>query len=1138
MTEVKKRKLRRHKRTWSRHAAAARARAGALLGINYDYLRTTCPQLPQTGYLSRAKILEGAVAEIRSLQEEIRYLNETMMTTWRANGVQGPRLPELIPVGSHGHQETREWNENRFLQPDLTVHSRGENQLPLLQPGSVQIIDVRSGGELLRPDIEPTDQPESLQIIDVRGGSELLQVDPSLTDQVRSGKQLELSTLESGQVTRGRGGDEANVLVKGSAALAHARGGGSQERQGDDHPEVVVLWQGAVKLPVQAVPPSTRPFLAGSPPLEERSWMPTQAGVSWKSGPEKINLFSSTLERVSSSPVKRTLVSPITLEIPNTSSGVTREDDMFPMDLTCRRRPLKEMLRECLMRASPPKPTPGGKSQRESSTRPPPPLSGDSFMNLPVHEIVKSLQPPQPPEEVTPTVRDSMISGVKEVMLNTPVTNVDNGGSRLMTSVATRTCLWSPAEDLKWPSSPPLTRGPMTSSLGDPGQVTSPSLATPSLTVTAQPTRTLRVAKWVGDLEGQRREESLEYGPVKNQDMDISVVEETKDDENSLVEVDVDLVKETGFTINIVRDEVEDITIQAETDKTEDNKMVVDVAESIVTSDEISGKTVDAEKQGEETELQFVPESITKEYVEEELDVKKMSEDKPEEREHQHRLIEDTKVKIETSKDLEQKKEVGDLKTQPKTITPWPKYIYSHRGNIEDDNEDIFTWPSSPTSQLLPGKSVLASTIPWIEVLSNDDAVRTNSIDSEEEGKGEAKETDEKDEREEIETFKTTKAEVRSAYVAIRKLRFPGLRLIGKTLKQKQKKKTKRSKTKWILHPDSKDKDWIPPRTGKKKLKAPAKIKLVKRRPVSDDEDDLWQQNNCPNYRQPSQRQKWAGTTVKTQSELMKFYKSLQELGMEEEKRVQEERLKEERLEAQSGVMTTSTPGDGDEDRRDLRDGIDGSISEVREEASPRRQRCLRCSGSDGRTGEAPAGRQLNEQERWESLETDLEEAKVDVEEDSIMEGPDNADSITTVNVGDIVDKDTEKDSREESIPIGEEKAGRGGEADFKEKVGRGGEADFEEGGEVPGGGECSGEGGSPGESRRTAGEGKNDEEVETIKINRSPSLNAATECGQNIQASASSTPLLPFRLCSLSPTTTCPRRSGTTCPREPSKIS
>ena len=145
------------KGAWSRHAAATRARSAALLGNNYDYLRSTCPQLPQAGYLPRAKILEGAVAEIRSLQGEIRFLNETMTATWRANGVLGPRLPELIPVESHGHQETREWNENRFHQPDPKVHVRGENQPPLLQSGSVQIIDVRSEGELLRPDIEPPD---------------------------------------------------------------------------------------------------------------------------------------------------------------------------------------------------------------------------------------------------------------------------------------------------------------------------------------------------------------------------------------------------------------------------------------------------------------------------------------------------------------------------------------------------------------------------------------------------------------------------------------------------------------------------------------------------------------------------------------------------------------------------------------------------------------------------------------------------------------------------------------------------------------------------------------------------------------------------------------------------------------------
>ena len=429
----------------------------------------------------------------------------------------------------------------------------------------------------------------------------------------------------------------------------------------------------------------------------------------------------------------------------------------------------------------------------------------------------------------------------------------------------------------------------------------------------------------MGDLESQRRREGGKYSPVKNQDVDISIVEETKDDENSLVKVDadlvkgtgvdnstsllniaIDLVKETGFTINLVRDEIEDIANQVETDKTEDNKMVVDVTESVVTSDEVPEKTVDAEKQGEEAEPKSVTESIAGEYIEEEPDMKKMSEDKPEGREHQNRLIEDTKekkdmslgdqVKKETGRDLEQKKEVGDLKTQPKTIVPWPRYIYSHEGNIEDDDEDIFTWSRSPTPQLPPENSVLASTIPWIEVLSKGDAERPNSIeklplfgsDSEEEGKGEVKRIDEEEGREKVETLETIKAEVRRAYVAIRRLRLPGLRFAGKTVKQKKKKKIKRSKTKWVLHPDAKDEDWVPPRTGKMP-KVPAKIKLIKRRPISDDEDDLWRQNNCPNHLQPSQRQKWDGTNIKTQSELMKFYKGLQEIGMEEKRRVQEE---------------------------------------------------------------------------------------------------------------------------------------------------------------------------------------------------------------------------------------------------------
>ena len=41
-----------------------------------------------------------------------------------------PDFLKLIPVESHGHQETREWNENRFHQPDPKVHLRGEKPTP------------------------------------------------------------------------------------------------------------------------------------------------------------------------------------------------------------------------------------------------------------------------------------------------------------------------------------------------------------------------------------------------------------------------------------------------------------------------------------------------------------------------------------------------------------------------------------------------------------------------------------------------------------------------------------------------------------------------------------------------------------------------------------------------------------------------------------------------------------------------------------------------------------------------------------------------------------------------------------------------------------------------------------------------
>ena len=88
-------------------------------------------------------------------------------------------------------------------------------------------------------------------------------------------------------------------------------------------------------------------------------------------------------------------------------------------------------------------------------------------------------------------------------------------------------------------------------------------------------------------------------------------------------------------------------------------------------------------------------------------------------------------------------------------------------------------------------------------------------------------------------------------------LRLQGWKIREKAFKQKQKRKKK--KTKWMFEKDREDKDWKPPRSRRKKMKAPPRIKLVRRRPISDDEEETE-----PSYRQPLQRRAWAGDKSQT----------------------------------------------------------------------------------------------------------------------------------------------------------------------------------------------------------------------------------------------------------------------------------
>ena len=55
----------------STYTAEARRQAAARVAANYNYLRSNCPLLPQTGYIARTRILQGAVDQIKILQQEI-----------------------------------------------------------------------------------------------------------------------------------------------------------------------------------------------------------------------------------------------------------------------------------------------------------------------------------------------------------------------------------------------------------------------------------------------------------------------------------------------------------------------------------------------------------------------------------------------------------------------------------------------------------------------------------------------------------------------------------------------------------------------------------------------------------------------------------------------------------------------------------------------------------------------------------------------------------------------------------------------------------------------------------------------------------------------------------------------------------
>ena len=1035
------------------YTTEARRLVAARVIANYNYLRENCPLLPQTGYLARTSILQGAADQIRLLKHENQLLQWRISANWEAQRISGTRLLGQVPAENPGPQDAQERKGVR-ARPKPKTLLRSEDQPPLLQDEIVQ--DINVGGE------------GALQIVEVRGGCQWPFTEPLPNHQAQSRKQFKSPTL--GQIARGRGGEKVDDLAKRKVAGAHAWGGETRDRRGNECPEVRVVWGGTVERPAPIVSHPARPRLAGSPPLEERSWVATPIG-------RKIQWGSSTLQRIRTTPTKKTLIAPTTLNIPTNSLGVPRGNDVVPMDLTNKSQPLQEMLRECLMAASPPRLIPSERWPAFS----PPPLSRDSFGKLPTHGIAQILKSPDVLEEAMSAIHDTTIGGVEdEVLINVPVTREDNKEIGLETTTTTRSGLWSPAEDIMWPASPPSTRDSKATPMRDPEPVTSPTL-TSSSTMGTPPTRAIiRIAKWVGEL-GDSSD--------NNQEMDVSVSEEDRGDKNSPVKGDVDSTEGIKSTLNTDRHEVENVNIQPKHKEIGDDEMLVDVDEPVTTSEETPETTIYVDREIEETRLTWMPESSTREDAEEELDVggpvttseeasgltidvdQQIEETKPtwipesstgeyveqlDEKEMLKELFKDQQDETEDLKDLKTLK--TQPATKPATIPQWPRHIASYHGEVEG-SEVFIDWPNSPTYQPPPVRSILEST--WIEVIPNEDTTgishltareenkpeikvtsdddagttprietppsqdvvkyevisddeTAEAIDRNSEGEGEGKvgEIGEKDEEGKIKT-----AKVRGAYVAIRKLRLQGWKIREKAFKQKQKRKKK--KTKWMFEKDREDKDWKPPRSRRKKMKAPPRIKLVRRRPISDDEEETE-----PSYRQPLQRRAWAGATLRHQSEVITFYKTLHKLRIKEGKRRQRKRRREEEQGARGEVVTTAAP----------------ASEVVRETPSPGRQHCLRKSGSEDWAAEGRGGRS-NGREQREGLEVNPEATQSEVQKICHMERPEQVQGNVVVDTGEAVGQDLEKESGTKQSPSREKKDGYRGETVAKEEDVQGGGA-------------------------------------------------------------------------------------------------
>ena len=1039
------------------YSTEARRLVAARVVTNYSYLRENCPLLPQTGRLARYHILQGAADQIRLLRHENEFLQWRITASWEAQGSMGTRLQGQVSAEDPGPRDVREQKDVRTRPKTLL---RSEDQPPLLQDKVVQ--DASGGGG------------DVLQIVEVRGGC---QWPVTSTHQAQSRKQFKsperADDLAKQKVVRAKAWGGGTSGDKQKVTGANAWGGEtSGNKQGDECLEIKVVWGGTIENPVPIVS-HPRPRRSESPPLPGRSWVATPIG-------RKIQLGSSTLQRIRTTPTNQTSMVPTAFNIPTKSLGVPRGNNVSPMDLSNRNPPLQEMLRESLMTAEPPPLMP---IERWPAC-PPPSRSQGSFEKPPTHGIAQILKSSDVIEKARPATHDTMMDGVEdEVLVNVPVIRENNKDIGVETIPTTRNGLWSPAEDIMWIDSPPLVIDLEATPMRDPEPMIPLTTTSTSIRGTSPSRAVLRIAKWVGELGDNS---------VNHQEMDDNINEEVQGEKIDSVKGSTNSAEGIKPILDTGGQEVENENIQAQHREIGDNEMWVDEEETVTTSEATPETIIYADRESEETRPTWMSEASTREEVEEELDV-----GGPETVSHEvsgltwiHESSTEEYVEPVDKKEMlkalfedqqDETKDLKTLKTKPVTIPQWPRHIASHHGEVED-SEVLSDWPNSPTDQSPPVGSILEST--WIEVVPNGDATemshltarednepkietppsqdvlkdeiisddeiaRTIDRNSEGEGGGKVEEIGEEDEEGRM---KTTK--VKDAYVAIRKLKIRGWKIREKTSKQKRKKKT----TKWMFEKDREDRDWKPPRSRRKKMKAPPRIKLIRRRPISEDEEETE-----PSYRQPLQKRIWRGTNLRHQSEVITFYKTLHKKRIKEGKRRQRKRRREEEQGVYGGFVTTTVP----------------MTERAGRSPNPGRQYCLRKSDSEVWEAEQRGGRADGPEQR-EGLEVNLEATQGEEQEVCHMEGRGPDQDTVGVDTEVAVGQDCEEKSGTKQSPSTKKEISSRGEKGAQEEDVSEGEtagADSARG--------CSGEGEYPRRGGRTAEEGEIVEETKADEFNR-----------------------------------------------------